>query len=57
MGVEIGTLVLRGQFGPSNAPVRDTTDNIQSELDAFRRTLLRDVADMMAEAERRARER
>ena len=57
MAVEIGTLVLRGQFGPTSAPMHNNTKELQTELDLFRRMLLREINDILAESDRRARER
>lgn len=57
MAVEIGTLVLRGQFGPTQVSEPENQGIKKAELDMFRRTILREVEDMMAEADRRARER
>jgi hypothetical protein len=55
MAVEIGTLVVRGAFG---APARDAAASVDAEtLERWRRDILDEVRDLMAEAERRARER
>lgn len=57
MAVEIGTLVLKGRFGParddSAAPQRD----MEEALEMLRREILRDVDDKLQQAARRAWER
>lgn len=53
MAVEIGTLVLRGQFG---AAPQDATENAReraAELDQLRRELLRAIDDKLATAAER----
>lgn len=50
MGVEIGTLVLRGQFGAAPGEAREDHQARAEELEALRRRLLREVADMLDDA-------
>lgn len=56
MAVEIGSLVVRALFG-SAAEGTETGRITADELARLRRELLDEVQDMIAEAERRARER
>lgn len=59
MGVEIGTLVLKGTFGAATEPAsaeRLARDRAR-EFERFRAAVLREVDDRLEEAARRARER
>lgn len=57
MAVEIGTLVLRGSFGPARSEPERAPLDIEADLDALRRDILRDVEEMLEQADRRNRER
>lgn len=52
MGVEIGTLVLKGQFGTAPRELQEDALTRAEELEALRRELLREVSDMLNEAKR-----
>lgn len=57
MAIEIGSLVVKGQFGP---PVRDDRSQraeTERALAEMRREILDDVREMMAEAARRSKDR
>ncbi|MCY4333707.1 MAG: hypothetical protein OXC60_03430 [Litoreibacter sp.] len=56
MTIEIGSLVVKGSFGaPAAAPERPGLS--EEELLLLRREILEEVRDMLADADRRARER
>ena len=56
MTIEIGSLVVKGSFGATKeAEVKPGIS--EEELALLRRDILEEVRDMMAEADRRARER
>lgn len=57
MGVEIGTLVLKGTFGAARDVPQDDPRARVAELERFRAHLLREIDDKLDEAARRARER
>lgn len=56
MGVEIGTLVLRGQFGTGQRDAQQDTreqEKIRAqELEALRRQILSEMSDMLETAQR-----
>ena len=54
MPVEIGSLVVRASFGSG---ARDDPQSLREELARLRQDILDEVLEMLAEAERRARER
>ena len=56
MAVEIGSLIVRGAFGPSASADEDET-HMRIALARLRREILDDVQEMLLEAERRNRER
>ena len=59
MAVEIGTLVLKGRFGPAReeqGPAANR-DDLNEALEEMRHELLREVEERIADAARRARER
>lgn len=57
MAIEIGTLVLKGRFGPARteAPARHT--DFEEALEILRREMLREMDEKLEAAERRSRER
>ncbi|WP_375229601.1 hypothetical protein [Roseobacter sp. S98] len=59
MAVEIGTLVLKGRFGPAReeAGAAANRDDINEALEEMRHDLLREMEERIADAARRARER
>lgn len=59
MAVEIGKLVVRGIFGPDrpDGPPAPDAETLELQMELLRRDILNDVREMLAEAERRARER
>lgn len=57
MAVEIGTLVLKGRFGPARSEAAPEQPDMSDALEAMRRELMREIADKLAHAERRAWER
>lgn len=50
MGVEIGTLVLRGQFGAASQDTKGDARARAAELEILRREMLRELEDMLASA-------
>ena len=56
MAIEIGSLVVRGSFG-SEKPSEMSEETFEELLDRVRVDVLEDVREILAEAERRARER
>jgi len=56
MAIEIGTLVVRGTFGPARRPDTADAPDTEERLRALREEILAEVREMMAEAERRAKE-
>jgi len=57
MAIEIGSLVVRGQFGkPSDDPVRAVRE-VECRVEILHRKLLEEVDDRLAGAERRKKER
>ncbi|TCP40180.1 DUF5908 family protein [Rhodovulum marinum] len=57
MAIEIGTLVVRGTFGTAPRTAAQDGPEAEERLRALREEILDEVREMMAEAERRARER
>lgn len=59
MSVEIGSLVVRGTFGASGGAGDKPANEAATEkkLVALRRQILEEVEEMLAEADRRRRER
>lgn len=57
MAVEIGTLVLKGRFGPARSEAPAPRDDIEDALEVLRAELLREMDEKLDAAERRARER
>jgi len=57
MAIEIGSLVVRGTFGRPETAGAQTESKIEEKLQLMRNDILEEVRDMMAEAERLARER
>lgn len=59
MAVEIGTLVLKGRFGPArdDTPPAEQREDLETALEMMRRDLLREMDDRLADAARRGRER
>lgn len=57
MAVEIGTLVLKGRFGPHPAETPGQDRAFEEALEVLRFELLREIDDKLQEAERRAWER
>jgi len=56
MAVEIGTLIIKGAFGPSARTERDTGADLDRRLTAMRRRLLDEVEAMLEDHARRSRE-
>lgn len=56
MAVEIGSLIVRGAFGPSASEDEDE-GRMRVAIARMRREILDDVQEMLHEAERRNRER
>jgi hypothetical protein len=57
MAVEIGTLVLKGRFGPARDDPSGPREDLEEVLEALRQDLLREMDEKLDEAERRAWER
>ncbi len=57
MTIEIGSLVVRGTFGRPQDARPGSTEATEEQLRLWRREILDEVREMMAEAERLARER
>ncbi|MEO9651740.1 MAG: hypothetical protein ABJ360_18295 [Roseobacter sp.] len=57
MAVEIGTLVLKGRFGPAGRSEADTSASMEEALELLRQEMLREMDDKLEEAARRAWER
>ncbi|ABG33657.1 hypothetical protein [Roseobacter denitrificans] len=57
MAVEIGTLVLKGRFGPAEPESTQAQPDLSDALEALRQEVLRDVDQKLEQAARRARER
>lgn len=57
MAIEIGSLVVKGQFGPAPRHSRDVRDDTARQLAEMRREILEDVREMMSEAARRSKDR
>ena len=57
MAVEIGTLVLKGRFGPARDESTAPQHDMEEALEMLRREILRDVDDKLQQAARRAWER
>ncbi|WP_299672916.1 hypothetical protein [uncultured Roseobacter sp.] len=57
MAIEIGSLVVKGQFGPPTRDSRDGRLETERALAEMRRDILEDVREMMAEAARRSKDR
>ena len=55
MAIEIGSLVVRGTFGPS-ATDTGSEARLKRELARLRREMIEEVQEMLAEADRRRRE-
>ena len=56
MAIEIGSLVVRGTFGGESGAT-STPEEMREELLRLRTEILEEVREMLAEADRRARER
>ena len=56
MAVEIGTLIIKGAFGPPARTERDTGADLDRRLTAMRRRLLDEVEAMLEDHARRSRE-
>ena len=56
MAVEIGSLVVRGNFGTAEDS-DEKLMQLRQEMAEMRQRLLNDMADMIAEAERRRQDR
>lgn len=57
MAVEIGTLVLKGRFGPARTEAPARNEDLEEALETLRREVLREIDDKMRQAARRAWER
>ncbi len=57
MAIEIGSLVVKGQFGPAPRDGRAARAETAQALAEMRRDILEDVREMMAEAARRSKDR
>jgi hypothetical protein len=57
MAVEIGSLVVRGTFGPAPQESEVSDERLRMELQRLRRQMLQEMREMLETAERRARER
>ena len=57
MAVEIGTLVLKGRFGPARSDTPTPRDGMDEALEMLRQELLREMDEKLDEAARRAWER
>ncbi|MGZ2260177.1 DUF5908 family protein [Roseobacter sp. A03A-229] len=57
MAIEIGSLVVKGQFGPPARDDRSQRAETERALAEMRREILEDVREMMAEAARRSKDR
>lgn len=58
MAIEIGSLVVRGAFRAEGEQARAPSEqHMQDELMRLRQSILEDVRDMIAEAERRRTDR
>lgn len=57
MAVEIGTLVLKGRFGPARSEAPAPQENVSEALEILRQDLLREMDEKLDEAARRAWER
>lgn len=57
MAVEIGTLVLKGRFGPAHREEEAPREDLREALEVLRQELLREMDDKLDEAARRAWER
>lgn len=57
MAVEIGTLVLKGRFGPVRSDAPTQQPDLTEAFEEMRRELMRDIAEKLDHAERRAWER
>ncbi|MCB1313203.1 MAG: hypothetical protein KDK29_15610 [Sedimentitalea sp.] len=57
MTIEIGSLVVRGTFGRPQDARAGSAEASEERLRQWRREILDEVREMMAEAERLARER
>ncbi len=57
MAVEIGTLVLKGRFGPAEPETAQAQPDLSDAFEALRHEVLREVDQKLEQAARRARER
>lgn len=57
MAVEIGTLVLKGRFGPAEPETAQAQPDLNDAFETLRHELLREVDQKLEQAARRARER
>ena len=57
MAVEIGTLVLKGRFGPAEPDTAPKQPDLSDAFEALRQELLREMDHKLEQAARRARER
>ncbi|WP_299784104.1 hypothetical protein [uncultured Roseobacter sp.] len=57
MAIEIGSLVVKGQFGPAPRAAEQERVDLARALAEMRRDLLEDMREMMADAQRRSQDR
>ncbi|WP_195822709.1 hypothetical protein [Roseobacter sp. MH60115] len=57
MAIEIGSLVVKGQFGPAPRAAEQERVDVARALAEMRRDLLEDMREMMADAQRRSQDR
>lgn len=57
MAIEIGSLVVKGQFGVGPRDGRALQDETAEQLAEMRRDILEDVRDMLSENARRSQDR
>lgn len=57
MAIEIGSLVVKGQFGAVPRNGQDVRAETERQLAEMRRDILEDVRDMLSESARRSQDR
>jgi hypothetical protein len=57
MAIEIGSLVVRGSFGPARSEPEDMGEIVDERLSAFRREMLDELREALSDAQQRSRER
>ncbi|MBW4706656.1 hypothetical protein KX928_02540 [Roseobacter sp. YSTF-M11] len=57
MAIEIGSLVVKGHFGPSPRHPQETRAETARQLAEMRRDILEDVREMIADATQRSQDR